>query len=169
MPIASVTGSVRRRALVVALLVVGLVAMHHLVTTGCAIALGGHTAHTSHASQTATTSSAVDHAAHAVDSAAHGSSAGVSVSDVPPGAVAQSDTHIEPGVAPVESGHGDTTGGALAAICLAIVMLLLVVRRPNAFRISRPHSLRAAVLSPPMAHALPAHPPDLAALSISRT
>lgn len=83
--------------------------------------------------------------------------------------MAQSDTQGESGIAPVESGHGDTTGGAFAAICLAIVMLLLVVRRPNAFRISRSHALRAAVLSPPMAYASPAHPPDLAALSISRT
>lgn len=147
MTVVSVAGSVLQRLLVVAALIVGLVAMHHLVATGCAAVMGGH--------DHATTASAAPGSALSHDSAS--------------GEFVSLESQLE--MAAGHESHPATAvslGGA-ASLCLAIVVFLLILRRPTTVIAAwfGEHRVLKRPLSP--ARQRVEQPPDLTVLSISRT
>lgn len=147
MPVITVAGSVLRRCLICAALVIGLVAMHHLVATGCATVMGSHE-HGGASSVLAEDPSSSERV-----------SSGLLALDTHPAAA--SDHEAAPaGTAPL--------GGAMS-VCLAALVLLLVLRRPATWLAV---FIRERKRTPSMAmrqRSLVEQPPDLDLLSISRT
>lgn len=146
MPVVSVAGGALRRALVVAVLIVGLVAMHHLVATGCA-ALMGDRDHASPASVVVDSSPMDDHVSEELAS-----------------------TETEPTVAAGHHNHAAAAAlGGAVSLCLAVLVMLLVLRRPAAWIVQRFREHRHALPRAVRLHPIVEQPPDLEFLSISRT
>jgi hypothetical protein len=139
-------GSVAPRLVVVALLALGLVGMHHLVVVAC-----HHAAeHSAHAS-TATPSGVLSMDAHA----AHADYA----SDL----AAQAPMSPQP---PADEPSGLV---AVAATCLAILLMLVGLVLPHMLaRVRRWHMSRVTILEQWVSTS-PVRPPDLNLLSVSRT
>ena len=153
MAVVSVTGGMLRRALAAAVLILGLVAMHHLVATGCATVLGGH-----------------DHAS--IASASVDSSFGDHLMS---GAFASTEsepmTTTEPMTAAGHESHSETAAplGGAASLCLAVVVLILVLRRPVTWvtgGLRHRYRMRSMAMRP---RSLLEQPPDRNVLSVSRT
>ena len=124
----------------VALLALGLVGMHHLVVAACHHSAGGHSAHVS----TVATTAAHEHVDH--------------------GAVP---------VAPLQGPQDapESPGGLVgaAATCLAILLMIVGLVLPQVLaRVRRWRSLQAAPLMPVLTGGF-LKPPNLNALSVSRT
>lgn len=141
-----VAGSMRAsRLLVVAMIALGLVAMHHLVVAAC-----HHGA--SHSDHMAVLSmdGVVDHGAHDL--------------------VGTAPANVAPANAPSDGSDG--APGAIvgaAATCLAILLMVVGLVLPQVLaRVRRWQALRLSVAAPSMA-ALSPKPPDLTLLSVSRT
>lgn len=137
----SVEGSLVRRVLVAALLIVALVGMHHLVASGCALHADAHQV-------TQVTATGPDVAA------THASTANLS-------AVA-----FDWVQAPEDSGAGSSAGAFIA--CVAVLLLLALLIRPRSWlRHRSPYTgnrTKARYRVDRCAQA-----PDLQQLSISRT
>lgn len=146
MPVVSVAGGALRRALIVAVLIVGLVAMHHLVATGCAALVASH-GHASSASVAVDSSLVDDHV-----------SEGLSSTESEPMTAVGHQTH--PAAA--------SLGGALS-LCLAVLVMIMVFRRPAAWMVQRFREHRRALPRTTRLHPIVEQPPDLEFLSISRT
>lgn len=146
MPVVSVAGGALRRALIVAVLIVGLIAMHHLVATGCAALVGDHD-HASTASVAVDSSLVDDHVSEELTS-----------------------TESEPTTAAGHHNHAASASlGGAASLCLAVLVILLVLRRPAAWMVQRFREHRTALPRTIRLHPVVEQPPDLEFLSISRT
>lgn len=149
----TVTGTALRRIVVIAAVVLGLVAMHHLVATGCALATGHHGGteiQTNHISGHPEGPGLPAHHLPAEPGVGNGSAAIVGF-----------DALIE---------GEDANGGTASVIaCVAVLVMLLILARCRG-RSGAPQDL--ADQRQPESPALPSQvtrPPDLRALSISRT
>ena len=128
-----------------ALVVRGLVGMHHLVVAACHHGVG----HSDHAA-VLSMDSVVDHEGHDRQ-----------------GAAPADGTPVE---APSNGSDGAPSGivGA-AATCLAILLMVIGLVLPHVLaRIRRRRAMRLMVTAPPMAARTP-KPPDLTQISVSRT
>lgn len=141
-PVVSVEGSLVRRVLLAALLIVALVGMHHLVASGCALHADSHQV-------TQVADSAPD-----VAGTHHASTANLSV------------VAFDWVQAPEDSGTGSGTAAFIA--CVAILLLLALLIRPRSWLRHRSHHTGNRIETQPRVDRS-VQAPDLQQLSISRT
>lgn len=143
MPVVSVAGGALRRVLICAALIVGLVGMHHLVVSACAAVAGDH-GHSSAVSAVGWESVSSEHS--------------VSLDVIP---LATSGPESHPAT--------EVSGGGATSLCLAVLLLLLALRRPATWvtsRIREHYRMPSRAMRP---RSLIEQPLDRNLLSISRT
>lgn len=147
------TGSVLRRIAVVAAVVVGLIAMHHLVATGCALATGHHGAASIQASSvTGPPDVSTAHTGHPDERAQP--VAGTY-------RVVGFDSLLD------EDDVSEGTTSIIACVAVLVLLLILARSRSRSTALKDRAGLRFTVA--PMADSQVSRPPDLRALSICRT